>query len=138
MLALLFTIGAQRCGVDARWVVEVVPAVPLEEPLARYPNSCGGLVRRGAHLPVYDLEQIFAGRPSVASLSRRIIIVPQSLGAGAAAAGLMASGVTEATRVDESSLLRQSFDVLRQDNPAGGFFYFDVNAALAHCGFPAD
>lgn len=137
MLALLFTVGAQRCGVDARWVVEVVPAVPLEEALARYPNSCGGLVRRGAWLPVYDLEQVFAGRPSSASLSRRIIIVPQSLGVGGAAAGLMACGVTEATRVDESTLLRQSFNALRQDTPAGGLFYFDVNAALAHCGYTA-
>lgn len=136
MLLLLFSIGAQRCGIDAHWVFEVVPAVELDEPLARYPGSSGGVVRRGNYLPVYDLEKIFIGKSSRMSLSRRIIIVPGSLRAGVPVAGFLAGGVTEAMRAEESSLVRAPLDTLRQAKPTDGVLLVDVKSTLALCDYP--
>lgn len=136
MLLLLFSIGAQRCGIDAHWVFEVVPAVELEKPLVRYPGSSGGVVRRGSYLPVYDLEKIFIGKSSSVSLSRRIIIVPESLRTGVPAAGFLASGVTEAMRAEESSLARAPLNTLRQAKPTDGVLLLDVKSTLTLCDYP--
>jgi chemotaxis-related protein WspB len=116
MLVLLLRVGDQRFGLDARDVVEVVPAVPLL-PATHAPAWIAGLLRhRDGIAPVVDLSRLVRGEPAPARLSTRIVLLyrqresdpagaagPTGLGDDAAAdrIGLLAEGVTEILRLDD-------------------------------------
>lgn len=136
MLLLLLTVDGCRCGIDSRRVVEVVPAVELDEAQPGFPGSCGGIVRRGEFLPVYDLEKILGSGEPANRLSRRIIFVSALLPPGPAAAGLLAGGVTEAARVDDAKIIRASLEDLRPNGAEAGVRLLDLEDVLRRCNFP--
>jgi len=131
MLVLLLRIGDRRFGLDARDVVEVVPAVPLL-PVAQAPDWIAGLLRhRDGVAPVVDLARLVRGTPATPRLSTRIVLLrrapsappppspapplegdakrlecggPRRSGSDEPLVALLAEGVTEMLHLDESRL----------------------------------
>lgn len=102
MLVLLLRVGERRFGLDAREVDEIVPAIPLT-PLPGAPAWLAGLLRhRQGLVPVVDLAMLVRGTRAATRLSTRIIVL--GTGAGDAAVGLLAEGVTETIHVDPEGL----------------------------------
>jgi chemotaxis-related protein WspB len=104
MTALLFEVAGQRYGLDIADVIEVVPAVHVR-PLPGSPSYVAGVCRyRGTMVPVIDLSALIGGRPSVARLSTRLILVrhPGPSGAGRVL-GLLAEHATDGVMTDSSS-----------------------------------
>lgn len=100
MLFLLFTLGKARYGLEARQVVEIVPAVPLRE-LPHAPDVIAGVFNyRETIVPVVDLQQLTTQQPCAHHLSTRIIVVNFKTAAGVERSlGLMAEKVTEAVHI---------------------------------------
>jgi len=69
-----FEVATERYGIEAVRVVEVVPAVPLRAVPGTVPGVVGLLRFRGGLVPVVDLGVVWAGRPSPARMSSRIVI----------------------------------------------------------------
>jgi chemotaxis-related protein WspB len=103
MLVLLLRIGDQRFALDAGDVLEVVPCVPLVAVPGAPPWIAGLLHHRGGVAPVVDLVRLAGGRPAAALLSTRIVIQRRDDGGGGVI-GLLAEGVTETVRIDETRL----------------------------------
>ena len=107
-----FEIASERYGIEAVGVVEVVPSVPLRAVPGTVPGVTGLLRFRGGLVPVVDLGILWAGRPSPARMSSRIVVCDLSTGEGPvgswadAAAharpriGLLAERVLQVTAVD--------------------------------------
>src|SRR6187431_2835096 len=100
MLFLLFTLGKARYGLEARQVVEIVPAVPLRE-LPHAPDVIAGLFNyRETIVPVIDLQRLTTQQPCVQHLSTRLIIVNFKTSTGIERSlGLMAEKVTETVHI---------------------------------------
>lgn len=135
MVVLLFSVGMCRCAVDVRWVAEVVPAVPLDEKTPSFESSAGSLIRRGKALPIYNLESVFGIAEPPVMLSRRIILFAHSLTDSAPTAGVIATGVTEATKTEKALLSPCSLDAF-QGERCESITLFDVRELLARCGHP--
>jgi len=101
MLFLLFQIGADRYGLEARRVVEVVPRVELKK-IPRAPAGVAGMFDYHRTLmPVIDLSALSLNRASVPRLSTRIIVVNYPSGAEEQhLLGVMAEQATEVVRLD--------------------------------------
>lgn len=69
-----FEVAGERYGVGAVGVVEVVPSVPLRAVPGTVPGVVGLLRFRGGLVPVVDLGVVWAGRPSPARMSSRIVV----------------------------------------------------------------
>ena len=69
-----FEVAGERYGLEAVRVVEVVPAVPLRTVPGTFPGVAGLLRFRGGLVPVVDLGILWAGRPSPARMSSRIVV----------------------------------------------------------------
>ena len=69
-----FEIASERYGIEAVGVVEVVPSVPLRAVPGTVPGVTGLLRFRGGLVPVVDLGILWAGRPSPARMSSRIVV----------------------------------------------------------------
>jgi chemotaxis-related protein WspB len=69
-----FEVAGERYGIEAAGVVEVVPAVPLRTVPGTVAGVVGLLRFRGALTPVVDLGVVWAGRPSPARMSSRIVV----------------------------------------------------------------
>lgn len=108
MLALLLHAGSDRYAVDARRIVEVVPAVPLRAIPAAPPALAGLLEYRGRTIPVVDLSRLLRGEACQALLTTRIAVcdldaVGQLAAQGPSAGrriGVLAEGVTRLIEVD--------------------------------------
>ncbi|GAB4243234.1 MAG: chemotaxis protein CheW [Candidatus Methylacidiphilales bacterium] len=105
MLALLFSLGSERYALEAKAVVEVLPAVPLR-PLPQAPPFVSGVFAHRDHVvPVVDLRQLIRQEPCLRRLSSRIILVRCPLDSGAnPLLGLMAEQVTDAVPLPENNL----------------------------------
>ncbi|HUE31112.1 MAG TPA: chemotaxis protein CheW [Verrucomicrobiae bacterium] len=70
-----FTLAGGRCGIDARWVCEVIRLGDLT-PVPSTPDVLLGLTNlRGELLPVVDLRRLFAlPRPEATPLARIIVL----------------------------------------------------------------
>ncbi len=96
MLAVLFSLGSRRHGLDAAAVERIVPALPLQA-LADAPAGLAGtFTYQGAPVPVIDLTRLMAGESTRPHLSSRIILVRHAAARGAPRLlGLLAEQVTE-------------------------------------------
>ncbi|MFQ3671857.1 MAG: chemotaxis protein CheW [Verrucomicrobiia bacterium] len=106
MLALLFNLGGERYALEARSVIEVIPAVPLR-PLPQAPPFITGLLaHRGDVVPIVDLRQLIRQEPSLRRLSSRIILVhcPLESPPPYPLLGLLAEQVTDAIPIPQDQL----------------------------------
>ncbi len=97
MLAVLFSLGDQRCGLDSAAVERVVPALPLQPVPGGSVSLAGTFSYRGADVPVVDLVRQALGRATQPLLSSRIILARHLDDYGAPRlVGLLAEQVNEA------------------------------------------
>lgn len=96
MLFLLFQLDRHRYALDAREVAEVLPLVSLM-PIPQAPPGVAGIFNyRGTPVPAIDLSVLMLGRPALARLHTRIILVNYPGDDGAAhLLGLIAERATE-------------------------------------------
>lgn len=105
MLALLFSLGTERYALEAKAVVEVIPAIPLR-PLPKAPPFVSGIMaHRENVIPIVDLRQLIRQEPCLRRLSSRIILVhcPSDCG-DHPLLGLLAEQVTDAVPLPEKDL----------------------------------
>lgn len=88
MLLVLFNIGSERFGLDARDLTEILPAVPLRPVLGMPHGVAGLLLHRDALVPVIDLDVLTSGKPCVPRLSTRILLAHYRAGPEGARIGL--------------------------------------------------
>ena len=96
MLLLLFEVGANRFGIEASEIVEVIPLVSLKK-VPHAPGCVSGVFNyRGQVVPVIDVNALLGERPARLLLSTRIILVrPSEAGCKERLLGLLAERVTE-------------------------------------------
>jgi chemotaxis-related protein WspB len=96
MLYLVFRLGGERYALDVRHVTEVLPLVDVRPVPGAASGVAGVFLYRGTPVPVIDMAEIIAGRPSERRSSTRLVIVntPDSFGPGRHVA-LMAERATE-------------------------------------------
>lgn len=105
MLALLFTIGTERFGLDAGEIVEVAPLVELTKPAQPHDFVAGEFSYRGTPTPVIDLGCLTGQPPCPALLSTRIILVRRpSPKQPDRVVGLLAEKVTETVHLTPEQL----------------------------------
>jgi chemotaxis-related protein WspB len=75
MLLVLFQLGPHRYALDASRVVEIVPLLALRRGPQSPRGMAGHFVYHGQPVPALDLCELTLGRPAVAHLSTRILIV---------------------------------------------------------------
>lgn len=75
MLAVHLHSGPDRFALDARRVVEVVPAVPLREAVGAPPSVAGVFDYRGRLVPVVDLSRYLGRGPSRRAYATRILLL---------------------------------------------------------------
>jgi len=96
MLAVLFSIGDARCGLDSAVVERIVPALPLSAVAGGPVAFAGTFTYHGVSVPVVDLVRLAAGRATQPHLSSRIILTRHADGGGQSRLiGLLAERVTE-------------------------------------------
>lgn len=105
MLLVLFRIGAERYGLDARSLVEVLPAVALR-PQRGAPAGCAGLLaHRERTIPVIDLSLMATGKPAAQRLSTRIVVAHYRSGPPGSRIGLLVEEATDAREVAAEQLV---------------------------------
>lgn len=113
MLAVLFSIGDARCGLDSAVVERIVPALPLAAVAGGPVALAGTFTYRGASVPVIDLVHLAAGRATQPHLSSRIILARHAdAGGSVRLIGLLAERVTE-VRPFAGSAPKNSSDTFR-------------------------
>ena len=117
MLFLLFELGADRYALDASQIDEVLPLVAIRA-VPQAPREISGLFNlRGQPVPVVDLNQVTAGRPSTMRLSTRIIVSRYNDRDGRARLlGLIAERVTDTVRRDPGDFVESGIT-----NPAAAY-----------------
>lgn len=105
MLALLFTIGTERFGLNADEIVEIAPYVQLSSAGNKSDFLAGEFSYRGLPTPVIDLGVLTGQPPCPTLLSTRIILVrrdcPKHPGR---IIGLVAEKVTETVTITPQQL----------------------------------
>ena len=105
MLLVLFRIGAERYGLDARSLVEVLPAVALR-PQRGAPAGCAGLLaHRERTIPVIDLSLMATGKPAAQRLSTRIVVASYRAGPPGSRLGLLVEEATDPRDVAAGELV---------------------------------
>jgi len=101
MLLLTMNIGAERYGIDATHITEVIPLVQLEH-VPRVDKCISGIFNyRGMPVPVIDLCVFFENRTCRNNLSSRIIITQIKMPDGSdKTIGLLAERITEVIKCD--------------------------------------
>jgi chemotaxis-related protein WspB len=99
MLFILFQLGGDRYALDAAQVAEVLPLVQVKK-IPRAPAGVAGVFTyHGAPVPVLDLCELALGRPALARLSTRLLLVHYADASGARRLlGLVAEQATETLR----------------------------------------
>ena len=104
MLLVLFNLGDERFGVDARDLTEILPSVPLRPVMGMPAGVAGLLLHRDALVPVIDLELMTAGQPCEQRLSTRILLAPYQEGPEGALIGLRVGQANDTLSVDPAAL----------------------------------
>jgi len=106
MLLLTMNIGAQRYGLDAQDIVEVIPLVKLDY-VPRVEACISGIFNyRGTPVPVIDLCMFFESRKCRDNLGSRIIITHIKMpGSADKAVGLLAECVTEVIKCNAKDFI---------------------------------
>jgi len=100
MLAVLFSLGERRYGLDSVLVERVIPSLPLRVVTSAPPAVVGVFDYQGQTVSVVDLVRLRTGRPAKAHLSTRIILVKYNDPAGQSRVlGLLAERVNEVRQV---------------------------------------
>jgi len=96
MLLLLFEVGANRFGIEASEILEVIPLVSLKK-VPHAPECVSGVFNyRGQVVPVIDVNALMGERPARSLLSTRIILVrPPETGCEGRLLGILAERATE-------------------------------------------
>lgn len=105
MLLLVFRMGDERYGLEARRVAEVVPRVRFRRLPGAPEYVCGLLRYRGGLVPVLDLQELAGLGRSTRRLSTRIVLVdyPDRRG-NSRILGLLAERVTDTLKVNPEDL----------------------------------
>ena len=104
MLFLICQCGEDRFAIQGDRVMEVLPMVPVHALGGTGLAASGVIPYRGLSIPVVDLCLWRAGRPAVARLSTRIIVVSLPGDGGREfLTGLLAERATEMMRLEESA-----------------------------------
>ncbi len=105
MLAMLFTLSADRYALPASDLVEILPLATLKRVPAA-PLWLAGLFNyHGAIVPVLDLSRLIGGTSCRDRLSSRILLTRQTLPDGRVELlGLMVEQATETARIAPESL----------------------------------
>jgi chemotaxis-related protein WspB len=132
MLVLIFNLGEERYGLEARQVVEIVPLIQLRT-IPKTPDYISGVFQyRGRMVPVVDLQRLVRQQSCVPRLSTRLILVnyPESPEAGMASniLGLMAEKVTEAVTLKDESF--QSSNLVVGEAPYLGRIATDTHGMI--------
>ena len=96
MLYVVFRLGDERYALDVRHVAEVLPLLDVR-PVPGAPRDIAGVfLYHGTPVPVIDMAEVIAGRPSERRSSTRLVIIsaPETLAPGRHVA-LMAERATE-------------------------------------------
>lgn len=105
MLLMLFNIGESRFGIDAQELLEVLPAVPLQQVHGMPSGIVGLLSWRSTLVPVIDLDLLTLGQPCPAQLSTRILVVRYRPGPPGARIGLRVQRADDTATVDPADFL---------------------------------
>ena len=82
MLFLVFQIGANRYGLEARELIEVLPLLNLTA-IPKVPRGIAGVFNyHGTLVPAIDLSELLLGRPAQSLLSTRLVVAKFVDGAG--------------------------------------------------------
>jgi len=100
VLVLLLSLGEARYGLDARQVVEVLPAVGLRALPHAGAGVAGLLAHRDGTLPVLDLVALASERAATPRLSTRVVLV--RFGDGRLL-GLLAEAVTDTAEIPDDA-----------------------------------
>jgi len=100
VLVLLLSLGGARYGLDARQIVEVLPAVALRALPHAGLGVAGLLVHRDGTLPVLDLVALASGHASAPRLSTRVVLVRWR---GSRLLGLLAEAVTDTAEIPDGA-----------------------------------
>lgn len=114
MLALLFHIGSERFGLDAKDIVVIVPQVELTPPSQSSDLVIGEFSYHGSIVPVIDLGRLVGQSPSPTLLSTRLILVRHVCATGQERLlGLLAEKVTETVTItaEQLHITEQQLDV---------------------------
>ncbi len=106
MLFLLFRLAEDRYALDVAQVAEVLPLVQLKK-IPGAPQGVAGIFDyRGSPVPVIDLCEMMLGRPSLARLSTRLVVVRyRDQAANVHLLGLLAEHATETIRRDATDFV---------------------------------
>jgi chemotaxis-related protein WspB len=101
MLFVIFHCGESRYALNASNVVEVLPLVHWT-PVTDTPADVAGIFNyHGVAIPLVDLSERLARRPSRNWMSTRIIVIQRGAGAEKDLLGLVAERVTNTARQNE-------------------------------------
>ena len=104
MLLVLFDIGSERFGLDARELTEILPSVPLRPVIGMPAGVAGLLLLRESLVPVIDLELMTSGRPCEQKLSTRILVARYRRGPQGALLGLRVARANDTATVEPGEL----------------------------------
>ncbi|MBD2610982.1 MAG: chemotaxis protein CheW [Nostoc sp. ZfuVER08] len=116
MLLLILSINNERYAIESRQVVEVIPLVILKS-LPHKPEYIAGVFNyRGRIVPVIDLSELMAGKPSCENFSTRIVLVKywgkNSTEVGEPyILGLMAEQIVETLQKSESEFVDSNIQI---------------------------
>lgn len=105
MLLVLFNIGAERFGVDAQDLLEILPAVALRPVHGMPVGVVGLLLYQTLLVPVVDLSLLLTGAACAQRLSTRILLTPYRAGPAGACIGLRVDGANDAQNVSPSDFI---------------------------------
>ena len=105
MLLVLFKVGAERYGIDAQSLIEIIPAVPLRPQRGAPPGCVGLLSHRERLVPVVDLALMMSGSVAAGRLSTRILVARYRPGPSDARIGLLVEHATDARAYDPAQLM---------------------------------
>jgi chemotaxis-related protein WspB len=112
MIALLFSVGADRYALPARDIVEVLPLVALKRVPPAPPYLAGLLNYHGAAVPVIDLNLLMNGRACERSLSSRILLTRYRVSeTRIERLGLMVERAVETANIDPDALISPGIGV---------------------------
>lgn len=113
MLAVLFSIGADRYALPAAEVFEITPVLKLKQ-IPGAPAFVAGLCNfRGRSMPVLDLSALARGESCRILLSTRMIVVNYVLESGGVKPlGLLAEHATETATIRDADLQQPGIESL--------------------------
>lgn len=104
MLSLLLRLDETQYALEVSYVVEVLPLLEINKVVGAPRGVAGTINYRGTFIPIIDLSELLLGRPALAKLSTRVIVVSRSKATEPAQyMGLIAEHATGTMRSDPSA-----------------------------------